>query len=305
MNPDRNNIAANKATPKKQRSLAGETWRRFKKNKLAMSGMFFLFFLIVVSVSTIIVDMMTNNGFYDAHVITQDLVNRLQPPNAAHPFGLDEFGRDILLRVLWGTRYSLFMGLAAISVSTVFGVILGSFAGFYGRVPDNVIMRVMDVLLAIPSTLLAMCIVAAMGASITNVLIAVGISYIPTFARVSRATVMTIKDLEFIEAARAAGAGKISIIFHSIIPNSLAPIIVQATLGTAGAILTIALLSFIGLGVQPPLPEWGAMLTNARTYIRDAWHITAFPGLSIMLTILSLNVMGDGLRDALDPKLKT
>lgn len=288
---------------KKERSLWHEAWRRFKKSKAAMAGMIFLLILTLLAVSTICIDLATDKSFYKSHVIKQDMRNRLQPPSLKHPFGLDEFGRDMFLRMIWGIRYSLFLGVVAISSSAIIGGTLGALAGYYKKV-DNIIMRFMDVLLAIPSTLLAIAIVAALGPSITNLLIAVCTSYIPTFARIVRASVITIKDQEYIEAARALGASNMRIIFKYIIPNSLAPIIVQATLGVAGAILNIAGLSFLGLGIEPPLPEWGAMLSNARTYIRDSWHITAVPGLGIMFTILALNLVGDGLRDALDPRLK-
>ena len=217
---------------------------------------------------------------------------------------LHEFGRDMLLRMLWGARYSLFTGGIAILLALCAGGILGALSGYYGGAADTIIMRTMDVLLAIPSMLLATAIVAALGTSLWNVMIAIAISYIPTFARTVRAAVLTVKDQEFIEAARSIGCNNNAIIFQYIIPNALAPIIVQATLGLAGAILSIAGLSFLGLGIQPPTPEWGAMLSSARVYIRDAWHVTVIPGLGIMLTILSLNLMGDGLRDAMDPKLK-
>nr|WP_303740758.1 ABC transporter permease [Lutispora saccharofermentans] len=289
---------------RKEKTLFQESWRRFKQNKLAMVGMWFLILLTAISVATTVIDFATNKRIYDTYVISQNLTLRLKGPSAEYILGLDEFGRDILLRMLWGTRYSLFLGAIGIAASTVIGGTLGAISGFYGGKVDNIIMRFMDILLAIPSILLAIAIVAALGPGLVNILIAIAISYIPTFARVVRAKVMSIKDQEFIEAARAVGAGDARIIFKYIIPNSLAPIIVQATLGVAGAILSIAGLSFLGLGIQPPMPEWGAMLSNARTYIRDAWHITVIPGLGIMLTILSLNVVGDGLRDALDPRLK-
>ena len=197
------------------------------------------------------------------------------------------------------------MGTVAIIISCIFGGLLGAFAGYYGKTADNIIMRIMDILLAIPSMLLAIAIVAALGTSITNVLIAIAISYVPTFARTVRASVLTVKDQEFIEAARSIGCSDWRIIIKYVIPNSMAPIIVQVTLGIAGAILSIAGLSFLGLGIQPPTPEWGAMLSNARSYIRDAWHVTIIPGMGIMLTILALNLVGDGLRDALDPRLKS
>ena len=289
---------------KKQRSLWQEAWRRFRKNRMAMAGLVFLSILVVIAVVTLVIDLVTQNEIYNNYVINQDLVSRLQGPSLQHPLGQDEFGRDMLLRMLWGTRYSLFMGSLAIIFSLCGGGVLGALSGFYGKLTDSIIMRIMDVLLAIPSMLLATAIVAALGTSLVNVLIAIGISYIPTFARTVRASVLTVKDQDYIEAARSIGCNDGEIIFKYIIPNAMAPIIVQATLGLAGAILSIAGLSFLGLGIQPPTPEWGAMLSNARVYMRDAWHVTVIPGLGIMLTILSLNLMGDGLRDALDPRLK-
>jgi len=287
-----------------ERTLMQETWRRFKKNKLAMAGMYFLALLLVLSIITVIIDVATNRSIYNNYVIEQDLVNRLKSPSLKNWLGTDEFGRDIFLRIIWGTRYSLFMGVFAIGFAMIFGGAIGAIAGFYGKLVDNTLMRIMDILLAMPPMLLALTVVAALGTSLINVVIAVAISYIPTYARVLRASVLTVKEKEYVESARAVGASNMQIILKFIIPNSLAPIIVQGTLGVAGAILTIASLSFVGLGVQPPLPEWGLMLSNARTYMREAWHITIMPGVSIMLTILSLNLMGDGLRDALDPKLK-
>lgn len=289
---------------KKQRSLWQEAWRRFRKNRMAMAGLVFLSILVVIAVVTLVIDLVTQNEIYNNYVINQDLVSRLQGPSLQHPLGQDDFGRDMLLRMLWGTRYSLFMGSLAIIFSLCVGGVLGALSGFYGKLTDSIIMRIMDVLLAIPSMLLATAIVAALGTSLVNVLIAIGISYIPTFARTVRASVLTVKDQDYIEAARSIGCNDGEIIFKYIIPNAMAPIIVQATLGLAGAILSIAGLSFLGLGIQPPTPEWGAMLSNARVYMRDAWHVTVIPGLGIMLTILSLNLMGDGLRDALDPRLK-
>ena len=289
---------------KKQRSLWQEAWRRFRKNRMAMAGLVFLSILVVIAVVTLVIDLVTQNEIYNNYVINQVLVSRLQGPRLLHHLGRDEFGRDMLLRMLWGNRYSLFMGSLAIIFSLCVGGVLGALSGFYGKLTDSIIMRIMDVLLAIPSMLLATAIVAALGTSLVNVLIAIGISYIPTFARTVRASVLTVKDQDYIEAARSIGCNDGDIIFKYIIPNAMAPIIVQATLGLAGAILSIAGLSFLGLGIQPPTPEWGAMLSNARVYMRDAWHVTVIPGLGIMLTILSLNLMDDGLRDALDPRLK-
>lgn len=269
-----------------QRTLWQETWRRFKKNKLAVAGMIFLIALVVIAIATIIIDAV-NPSIYETYVIKQNLRERLAPPSAAHIFGQDEFGRDMLIRILWSIRSSLFMGALSIALSCIVGGLFGAIAGYYGGKLDNVIMRIMDVFLAIPSMLLA-----------------IGISYVPTFARTVRAPILTVKGQDYIEAAKAVGASDFRIIFKYILPNSMAPIIVQVTLGVAGAILSIAGLSFLGLGIQPPTPEWGAMLSGARSYIRSSWHITVIPGLAIMLTILALNVMGDGLRDALDPRLK-
>ena len=291
-------------TAKKQRSLWQDAWRRFKKNRTAMIGLAFFLFLIAIAITTLVIDLATGNEFYRSNVINQDLFGRLQGPSKEHLFGQDEFGRDMLLRMIWAVRYSLFMGSAAVIIGMVCGGVLGAMSGYYGKAVDAVIMRAMDILLAIPSMLLATAIVAALGTSLFNVLLAIAISYIPSFARTVRAAVLTVKDQEFIEAARAIGCHDGEIIFKYIIPNAMAPIIVQATMGLAGAILSIAGLSFLGLGIQPPTPEWGAMLSNARQYIRDAWHVTVIPGLGIMLTILALNLMGDGLRDALDPRLK-
>ena len=293
------------AAERAQRSLWQDAWRRFRKNKLALISGIFILLLSLIAISTIVIDLADGSTFYKQNVIKQSLRNKLDPPGPGHIFGQDEFGRDILLRMLWGVRYSLFMGIIAIAFSTLVGGIIGAVAGFYGRAVDNTLMRFMDVLLAIPSMLLATAIVAALGPGLVNVLIAIGIAYIPTFARTLRASVLTVKEQEFIEAARAVGASNFRIITKYILPNAMAPLIVQSTLGVAGALLSIAGLSFLGLGIQPPTPEWGSMLSNARTYIRDAWHITLFPGLGIMLTILALNLVGDGLRDALDPKLKS
>lgn len=288
----------------KQRTLFQETWMRFRRSKTAMFGLCFLLVLVVISVGTLVIDLVSSNGVYDTYVVAQDPVNRLQGPSGAHILGMDELGRDILMRILWGARYSLFMSLLSIGFALVLGGMLGAIAGYFGGVVDNVIMRIMDILLSMPSMLLALTVVAALGTSTFNVVVAVGVSFIPTFARVLRSSVLQVKENEYIEAAKAVGANDFRIITKFVIPNSLAPIIVQGTLGVANAILTIASLSFVGLGVQPPTPEWGAMLSSARTYMREAWHITVFPGIAVMLAILSLNLMGDGLRDALDPKLK-
>ena len=234
----------------------------------------------------------------------QDLMIAYQGPSAQHWFGTDEFGRDILSRIIYGSRISLQIGFIAVGISLIFGGFLGAVAGYYGGKLDNLIMRIMDIIMSIPSILLAISIVAALGSSMTNLMIATGVSYIPSYARIVRASILGIKDQEFIEAAKAIGTSDKTIIIRHILPNCLAPIIVQATLGVAFAILTAAGLSFIGLGMAQPTPEWGSMLSSGRTYIRDYCHMTLFPGLAIALTIFALNVLGDGLRHALDPKLR-
>ena len=282
----------------KKRSMAVEVWQRLVKNKMAMLG---LAILVLLALCAIFADVIAD---YETKVVAQNIANRLKGPSAEHWFGTDEFGRDIFARMVHGSRVSLVVGLISVSVSLVAGGTLGAFAGFYGGRVDNVIMRVMDIFLAVPSILLAITIVAALGPNLVNVMLAIGISGTPGFARIVRAAVMSVKDQEFVEASRAIGASNAPIIFREIIPNCLAPIIVQSTLSVASAILSTASLSFIGLGVQPPDPEWGAMLSSGRNFLRDAVHLTLFPGLAIVVTILALNLLGDGLRDALDPRLK-
>jgi peptide/nickel transport system permease protein len=234
----------------------------------------------------------------------QNLVHAFESSSKQFPLGTDEFGRDILSRLIYGARISLQVGFIAVGIALVAGGMLGAVAGYYGGWLDNIVMRVMDVMLSIPGILLAIAIAAALGPGLFNLMIAVGISAIPNYARIVRGSVLSIREMEFIEAAHAVGSSDLRIILKHIIPNSMAPIIVQSTLGVAYAILNAAGLSFIGLGIQPPYPEWGAMLSGGRQFIRDYPHLTLYPGLTIMITILALNFLGDGLRDALDPKLK-
>ena len=288
----------------KVRSLWKQSVIQFKHNRLAVVGLVIIVLFIVTILTTLAVDQITNYSFYNEYILKQDLSLRLAKPSLAHPFGCDEFGRDLLLRILWGTKLSFAIGVVAIALSVIMGAPFGMIAAFYGGKTDNAIMRVMDVLLAVPYMLLAMAIVAALGTSTFNLLLALAVSGIAKYARIARAAVLTVKDSEFVEAARAVGAGDLHIILFHILPNCLAPMIVQATIGVATAILDAAGLSFIGLGIQPPIPDWGGMLSAGRQYIRDYWYIVTFPGLMIMMTIYSLNLFGDGLRDALDPRLK-
>ncbi|BFK88508.1 ABC transporter permease [Pseudoflavonifractor gallinarum] len=283
---------------KKKRSMAAEVWIRLCRNKMAMIGLAILLVLVFCAIFA------NQLADYETLVIKQDMSIRLQEPSAEHWLGTDEYGRDILARLIHGSRISLVVGLVSVSISLVVGGLCGALAGYYGGIIDNVIMRVMDVLLAVPSILLSITIVAAFGTNLFNVMVAIGMSSVPGYARIVRAAVLSIKDQEFVESSRSIGTGTLRIILQEIIPNCLAPIIVQATLGVASAILSTASLSFIGLGVQQPVPEWGAMLSGGRTFMRDAIHLTVFPGLAIVITVLALNLLGDGLRDALDPRLK-
>lgn len=281
-----------------------QSWIQFKRNKTAVIGMVVVGILILISFGTIIIDIVTKNAIYEKYVVAQDLTLRLAKPSAEHIFGCDELGRDLFFRVLWGTRLSLFIGLAAILIATVIGGFLGLIAGYYGGVTDSIVMRLMDVLLAIPYMLLAMAIVAALGTSTQNLLIALAVPNIAKYARIARAAVLTEKDKEYVEAMRANGAGNFRILFKYILPNAFAPILVQVTLGIGDSILAVAGLSFLGIGVQPPSAEWGAILTTARTYMRDAMHVSIFPGAMLVITVMVFNLFGDGLRDAMDPKLK-
>jgi peptide/nickel transport system permease protein len=228
----------------------------------------------------------------------------LQAPSAQYPFGTDQFGRDILSRIMHGARLSFQVGFIAVSIAFVCGVTLGLLAGYYGRWVDTIIGIWIDIMLAFPGILLALAIVAILGPSLLNLMIAVGIAAVPTYTRLVRGAVLATRQLQYIEAARVIGAHDRSIMFRHILPNVLAPVIVLATLGIGGAILVGAALSFLGLGAKPPTPEWGAMLSSGRNFLQQAWWITFFPGLAIMITVLSINLLGDGLRDALDPRLK-
>lgn len=279
----------------KKKSLAAETFRRFRKSKLAVLGMCILIMLVLCAVFAPLI------APYD--YAKQDLVNSLQGPTLAHPFGTDQYGRDVLSRIIYGSRISLMVGIVAVAIGAGLGTLLGGLAAYYKRL-DNPIMRVLDVFGGIPTLLLAIVVSATLGTGMFKLMLAVGIASVPGFARIVRSSVLTVKDTEYVEASRSIGASDFHIFVRHIIPNSFAPLLVQATLRAGSSILWAATLSFIGLGIQPPTPEWGCMLSEGRTYIMGHWHLCTFPGLAIMLTTYSLNLIGDGLRDALDPKLK-
>ena len=282
----------------KSRSQLQETWRRLIKNKGAVIGMIFLLLLVVAA---LLAGIIFN---YDEQVIGQDIQNRLQWPSWEHPFGTDELGRDIFIRILYGARYSLLIGCGSVLIGLVIGVIMGSIAGFYGGLVDQVIMRVNDMLYAIPNIMIAVVVVSLFGTSTFNLLIALCVTCATSFVRIARASVMTIRGQEYIESAYAMGLPTWKVILKHIIPNCLSPIIVQVTLLIGSMIIAASSLSFLGIGVPSPAPEWGAMLSSGRSQIRNAPYICVIPGLAIMFTVLALNLLGDGLRDALDPKLK-
>ncbi len=286
-----------KAETRKRRGKFSLFWHRFRKNKTAMLGLIIILLILLATFSVSIF------GDY-SKAITNDIANRFQPPSAEHLFGTDHLGRDIFIRTLFGARISLLCGLASVALGMVVGTAIGAVGGYYGKLVDNVLMRLMDVLMAIPSILLCIAVVAAMGSSIVNLILALAISLVPAFARIVRSSILAIKSMDYIEAAHAYGASNFRIIMKQIIPNAMAPVIVQATLAICLAILSIAGLSFIGLGIAPPTPEWGYMLSEAQSSLRYHPYLIVAPGIALMLTVMAFNLFGDGLRDALDPKLK-
>ncbi|MBQ8507813.1 MAG: ABC transporter permease [Clostridia bacterium] len=281
----------------KKNSQWREVWRRFRKSKTAMFG---LFLLIIVVGMAIFADVIVP---YEK-ATEQNIMVRKQGPSAEHWFGTDELGRDVFARVVHGSRYSLLIGISTSVFSLILGGLLGAIAAFYGGTVDNIIMRITDIVMTVPPILLSLAVVAALGPNLKNLLLAITISCVPSMVRMVRSVVLTVADQDYIEAARSYGASDMRIILKYVIPNALGPIIVTTTMNVAGMILSAAGLSFIGMGVQPPAPEWGALLSDAETYMFDAPHLLYFPGLFIVISALSFNLVGDGLRDALDPKLK-
>lgn len=281
----------------KKNSQFKEIWRRFRKSKTAMLG---LFLMVVIILVAILADVITPYG----NAIAQAGKERLQAPNAAHWFGTDQMGRDLFARVVHGSRYSLLIGISTSVISLIIGGLLGAACGYYGGTLDNIIMRIMDVFMSIPPVLLSLAVVAALGANLRNLLIAITISCVPGTVRLIRSVVLTVVDQDYIEAASSYSATDLRIILKYVIPNAMGPIIVNTTMGISGMILSAAGLSFIGMGVQPPSPEWGSLLSEARQYMFKAPYLLYFPGCAILLAALCFNLVGDGLRDALDPKLK-
>jgi len=274
-----------------------EIWQDLKKHRLALIG---------GGVLVVLIGMAALAPLLAPHdPLAQDLYQRLEPPSSANLFGTDDFGRDILSRVIYGARISLRIGLISITIALSTGTMLGLVAGYRGGWSDTIIMRLMDIMLAFPSILLAIAIVAVIGPGIDNVMVAVSIVMVPQYARLVRASVLSIREMAYIEAARALGAKDFRILGFSVLPNCMAPLIVQSTLSLGTAILDAAGLSFLGLGAQPPTPEWGAMLSGGRELLLKAPWVMTFPGLAIFIVVLGLNLFGDGLRDALDPKRVT
>lgn len=272
-------------------------WRQLSRNPMAMTGGAIVLLLILIALAAPVV------APYDP--LQQNFQEALVPPSSSHLFGTDDVGRDLFSRVVYGARISLRVGLVAVAIGGGIGALLGILAGFYAGFVDTIIMRLMDVLLAFPGLLLALAIVAILGPGLFNVMIAVGIGNVPVFTRMMRASALSVRERDYVLAARSIGCNDARVMLRYILPNAIAPVIVLATLGVATAILAAAGLSFIGVGAQPPTPEWGAILTLARQYLERAWWSTFFPGLAIMITVLAINMLGDGLRDALDPKLRT
>ena len=280
----------------------GEFWRYFRENRGAVIGLWFFVFICLIAIFA---------GFVAPHGATEQFRDALLKPPVWEKggdwrflLGTDAVGRDMLSRLIYGARFSLFVGCVVVSFSLVIGVVIGLVAGFLGGALDTVIMRIMDIILAFPSLLLALALVAILGPSLTNAMIAIAIVQQPHYVRLTRAAVLGEKNKDYVTAARVAGVGPARLMFVTILPNCLAPLIVQAALSFSTAILDAAALGFLGMGAQPPTPEWGTMLAEAREFILRAWWVVTLPGVAILLTVLAINLMGDGLRDALDPKLK-
>ena len=289
-------LARDMAEIAKKKSQWSDVWKRLLRNRLGMVGFVIVFVLMVL---VLLAPLISTHDY-----ALQDFSNRFQKPSAQHLMGTDNFGRDIFSRLLYGGRISLMVSLISVCISTSLGCVLGAIAGYFGGPIDIAITRILDILMAIPSLLLAIAISASLGGGPINTSLAISVSGIPHSMRLMRSTVLSIKTNEFVEAARATGSKHMRIIFVHILPNTFAPLLVNSTLLIGGNIMAISGLSFIGLGVQPPTPEWGSILAAGRQYIRDFWPIIVFPSMCIIMTVFGFNLFGDGLRDALDPRLK-
>ena len=282
---------------RRNRTRLGEIWHRLKRNKGAVVGLGIICILLLVIIYSLLFI-----SFEDIMVTNAN--EMLMAPCLKHPFGTDDMGRDLFVRVLYGTRYSLTIGVVSVTIALIIGVLLGGISGYYGGRVDNLIMRIMDIISTIPGVLLSMVIVIVFGQSLRNLILAVSIPTINNFVRITRASVLTIRDQEYVEAARAIGMPTLRIIITEVLPNGLSPIIVMATTMIGSAITVAAQLSFLGFGIPLPTPEWGALVSGGRNLMRMAPYLCTIPGIFIMCTVLAFNLMGDGLRDALDPKLK-
>ncbi len=280
--------------------MRGLTWRDIARhvlrNPLSLSGLIIIFLLILLAILAPFI------APYDP--FATDPLQKLQPPSAEHLMGTDGLGRDILSRVLYGTRISLWIAILILVTAGIFGTVVGIVAGYAGGFLDNILMRVTDIFMAFPRLILAMAIAAALGPSLTNVVIAISFGAWTVFARLARSRAIAVREEDFVEAARALGAGNLRILFKHILPMALSPVIVQATLSMGGIILTAAGLGFLGFGAQPPTPEWGVMVSDGRNFMPHGWWVSTFPGLAIMITVLGFNLLGDGIRDILDPRMR-
>jgi len=271
-------------------------WKRFRKNKLALGGTIIILFLFLIAAFAPIISP------YDPGEI--DIKKRLQPPSQEHPMGTDDLGRDVLSRIIYGSRVSLLVGFVAVGVATTIGAFLGALAGYYGGRIDSLIMRFIDVMLCFPTFFLILAVIAFWEPSIWKIMLVIGLTSWMGVGRLVRAEFLTLKERDFVQAARALGGGDLRIIFRHILPNALAPVFVSAVLGISGAILTESALSFLGIGIQPPTPSWGNMLTAGKDKMEIAWWLTLFPGLAIFITVMAYNMLGEGIRDAIDPRLR-
>jgi peptide/nickel transport system permease protein len=277
-------------------NILGDFTKRLAKNKLAVAGLIVVAILFVVAIAAPILSP------YDPDEI--DISNILAPPTRAHLFGTDILGRDILSRMIHGARVSLSVGFVAVGISTIIGVFLGSLSGYYRGIPDTIIMRFVDIMLCFPSFFLILAVIAFVGPSIWNIMVVIGVTSWMGVTRLVRAEFLSIRERDFVQAAISQGAGDLRIIFLHILPNAMAPVLVAATLGVAAAVLIESGLSFLGLGVQPPNPSWGNILTEGKDNIEIAWWLSLFPGLAILITVLGYNLLGEGIRDSLDPRLR-